>query len=98
MDQAIKDIIVDQAAEEMSRLRAELQPSRAQPMPSSSMPPVPSSELNGREDQAASVPDLIQEAEMKLYKVKPFGLDKSVNMRELNPNGKLCIGRLSEAL
>ena len=28
------------------------------------------------------------EAETRIYKVKPFGLDSSVNMRELNPNGK----------
>ena len=27
------------------------------------------------------------EAETRIYKVKPFGLDSSVNMRELNPNG-----------
>lgn len=88
MDQAIKDIIVDQAAEEMNRLRAELQQSRAQAMPSSSLPAVPSSELNGQDDRPPAIPDLVQEAEMRLYKVKPFGLDQSVNMRELNPNGR----------
>lgn len=86
MDQAIKDIIVDQAEEEMARLRAELQQTRAQLMPSSSMPALPSSEANGQDDRVATVPDLVQEAETRLYKVKPFGLDKSVNMRELNPN------------
>lgn len=87
MDQAIKDIIVDQAEEEMARLRAELQQTRAQLMPSSSMQALPSSEANGQDDRVATVPDLVQEAETRLYKVKPFGLDKSVNMRELNPNG-----------
>ena len=88
MDQAIKDIIVNQAEEEMARLRAELQHNRAQLMPSSSMPAVPSSEANGQEERIAAIPDLVQEAETRLYKVKPFGLDKTVNMRELNPNGE----------
>ena len=86
MDQAIKDIIVDQAEEEMNRLRSEQQVQRAQ-RPSSSLPAGPSSETNGNTDQQSVVPDLVQEAETKVYKVKPFGLDKSVNMRELNPNG-----------
>lgn len=86
MDQAIKDLIVDQAEEEMKRLRAEQQLQR-QSRPASSMPPVPSSETNGHVDSQPPIPDLVQEVETKIYKVKPFGLDKSVNMRELNPNG-----------
>lgn len=40
MDQAIKDIIVDQAEEEMNRLRSDQQQQRAQ-RPASSMPAVP---------------------------------------------------------
>ncbi|CAD6568394.1 MAG: hypothetical protein ASARMPRED_001700 [Alectoria sarmentosa] len=86
MDQAIKDIIVDQAEEEMNRLRSEQQLQRAQPRPDSSMPAVPSSETNGHVEQQSLITDLVQEAETKVYKVKPFGLDSSVNMRELNPN------------
>lgn len=88
MDQAIKDIIVDQAEEEMNKLRSEQQQQRAQARPDSSMPAVPSSETNGNVEQQSTVPDLVQEAETKVYKVKPFGLDSSVNMRELNPNGE----------
>ena len=87
MDQAIKDLIVEQAEEEMTRLRAEHQRNRTHAVPSSSLPAVPSSELNGQDDRAAEIPDLVQEAETRVYKVKPFGLDQSVNMRELNPNG-----------
>lgn len=50
-----------------------------------------SSETNGHTAMQTDIPDLVQEAETKVYKVKPFGLDKSVNMRELNPNGEaLC--------
>lgn len=91
MDQAIKDLIVEQAEAEMTRLRAELQRNRTHAVPSSSLPAVPSSELNGQDDRATEIPDLVQEAETRVYKVKPFGLDQSVNMRELNPNGNhLC--------
>lgn len=86
MDQTIKDVIVDLAEAEMSRLRTDQQQMHAQARPDSSMPAVPSSEPNGHADQSLGIPDLVQEAETKLYKVKPFGLDSSVNMRELNPN------------
>lgn len=95
MDQAIKDIIVDQAEEEMNRMRVEIQQNRAEAAVSSSLPAVPSSEINGHSDRVAAIPDLIQEAETRLYKVKPFGLDTSVNMRELNPNGKLHLQKNS---
>ena len=87
MDQVIKDVIIEQAEEEMNRLRSEQQIQRAQTRPGSSMPAVPSSETDGHNDQPPAIPDLVQEAEIKVYKVKPFGLDQSVNMRELNPNG-----------
>ena len=95
MDQAIKDIIVDMAEEEMNRLRAEQQQSHGNLRPDNSMPAVPSSDANGSLDQAQPIPDLVMEAETKVYKVKPFGLDTSVNMRELNPNGtsSLAISR-----
>ncbi|KAI4173281.1 MAG: hypothetical protein LQ343_002992 [Gyalolechia ehrenbergii] len=89
MDQAVKDIIVDQAGEEMMRLRAEQQQrvqGRPQARPASSMPPAPTSDANTHSDQAGQIPDLVMEAEIRVYKVKPFGLDTSINMRELNPN------------
>jgi len=98
MDQSIKDIIVDQAEEEMNRLRSEQQLQRTQAQPSSSMPTVPSSETNGHVDQHSTIPDLVLEAETKAYKVKPFALDQSVNMRELNPNGKRCAVALETKL
>lgn len=90
MDQAVKDIIVDQAEEEMARLRSEQQQrlqGRPQARASSSIPPAPSSDANVHGDQISQIPDLVMEAETKVYKVKPFGLDTSINMRELNPNG-----------
>ena len=45
-----------------------------------------SSETNRHTE--TDVPDLVMDAETRIYKVKPFGLDESVNMRNLNPNGK----------
>lgn len=86
MDQAVKDIIVDQAEEEMLRLRAAQQP-RQQNARGSSVPAVPTSEANVHGDQVDQIPDLVMEAEIRVYKVKPFGLDESINMRDLNPNG-----------
>lgn len=91
MDQAVKDIIVEQATKEVARLRAEkpqrLQ-GRAQIRRDGSMPAAPSSDTNIHSDQADQFPDLVMEAETRVYKVKPFGLETSVNMRELNPNGR----------
>ena len=90
MDQSVKDLIVDQAEEDMMRLRAEQQQrqqGRPQTRPGSSMPPAPSSDANIHSDQSGQIPDLVMEAETRVYKVKPFGLDTSVNMRDLNPNG-----------
>ncbi|KAL8826345.1 MAG: hypothetical protein Q9191_003859 [Dirinaria sp. TL-2023a] len=83
MDQTIKDVIIEQAEEEMNGLRAARQQNRANVGPSSSMPLNPSSEANNQVDQ---IPDLVFEVETRTYKVKPFGLERSVNMRELNPN------------
>lgn len=95
MDQTIKDLMVEQAEKEMNRLRAEQQQtaqSRIRARQSSSMPPRPSSEANGQghvEVSQNTTPDLVREVETRVFKVKPFGLDSSINMRELNPNGTL---------
>ncbi|MCJ1369576.1 hypothetical protein MMC20_000788 [Loxospora ochrophaea] len=92
MDQTIKDIMIELAESETARLRAEHQqafPNASFQRPGSSMPPMPSSEADAqlaRENLEASVPDLVQDVETKVYKVKPFGLDRSINMRELDPN------------
>ncbi|KAL8971869.1 MAG: hypothetical protein Q9183_000840 [Haloplaca sp. 2 TL-2023] len=85
MDQAIKDLICDQAEEEMNRLRSE-QPQRQRTRRGSSVPAAPTSESNVHSDQMDQIPDLVMEAETRVYKVKPFGLDSSINLRDLNPN------------
>ena len=100
MDQAIKDLMVDQAEKEMTRLRARQRQNhtiRSRARQESSMPPMPSSEANGQgngETHQEEVPDLVREVETKVYKVKPFGLDSTINMRDLNPNGMSPVPRL----
>ena len=93
MDQTIKDLMIDLAEEEMNRMRAEQRQRRqngSRPRESSSVPPMPSSETNGPRDQTRpqdDIPDLVMDVETRVYKVKPFGLDNAINMRDLNPQG-----------
>ncbi|MCJ1379633.1 hypothetical protein MMC17_002735 [Xylographa soralifera] len=92
MDQTIKDLMVDLAEREMHRIGTEQrqsQQSRTRVRPDSSMPPMPSSEANGHhngQNNQDDTSDLVQQVETRVYKVKPFGLDNSINMRDLNPN------------
>ena len=93
MDQTIKDIMVELAEKEMARLGAERR-NAAQPrfrQPGSAMS-IPTSETNGHQEDA--IPDLVRDVETRVYKVKPFGLDASINMRELNPNGMFSTSTL----
>ncbi|KAJ5295381.1 hypothetical protein PENANT_c001G06226 [Penicillium antarcticum] len=80
MDQAVKDVMVDLALKEMDVLRTEAQRG---------------AQGRDRRGQAiltsdgvvpnADVPDLVGEVEAISYKVLPFGLDETVNMRDLDP-------------
>ncbi|KAJ5933701.1 hypothetical protein N7454_006030 [Penicillium verhagenii] len=74
MDQAVKDVMVDLALKEMDALRSENQRQRGQPVLAS----------DGVTPQD-NVPDLVTEVEDGDYKVLPFGLDETVNMRDLDP-------------
>ena len=92
MDQTIKDVMVDLAEEEMARMRHEQRQSqlnRERRANGSSDAPVPSSEASrpSATPRMEDVPNLVQEVETRVYKVKPFGLDSAINMRALNPNG-----------
>lgn len=99
MDQSIKDLMVEQAEAEMNELHSQQQQKaqgRTRARVGSSVPPVPSSEIDGpavEVQQGAAVPDLVRDVETRTYKVKPFGLDKPINMRDLNPNGQLYLAR-----
>ncbi|KAF4629049.1 hypothetical protein G7Y89_g9101 [Cudoniella acicularis] len=93
MDQAIKDIMYEIAEAEMSRQRRSVSSAgqgsqRDRVM--SSEPPVLSSERGSeaatpRPSEPTEV-DWCQEVQKRQYRVRPFGLDTTVNMRELNPS------------
>ena len=95
MDQTIKDLMVNLAEREMTRLRTEqrqTQQTRSRARQDSSVSLMPSSEANGHSNghvRPDDLPDLVQEVETRVYKVKPFGLDNSINMRDLDPNGRI---------
>ncbi|KAF2202037.1 MCM-domain-containing protein [Delitschia confertaspora ATCC 74209] len=94
LDHCLKDAMIELAEKRMNEMRLQQQrtqrgaPSR--PRDSSSLPPIPSSDAPtpGAPSPAPAVPDipdLVREAESKAYKIRPFNLDKTVNLRELNP-------------
>jgi DNA replication licensing factor MCM4 len=89
MDQAIKDVLLELAIHEMDTLRSQAQRNQARTRDSSAAPP-PSSDAMSETGRAApdNTPNLAQQVESNTYKVLPFGLDKSVNMRELDPAGE----------
>ena len=93
MDQTIKDVMVDLALKEMDVLRSESQRGaqardrRGQPILTSDGA-VPSGD----------VPDLVGEVEAMTFKVLPFGLDKTVNMRDLDPAGRFFSSNLQISL
>ncbi|KAI9369615.1 vacuolar transporter chaperone 4 [Aspergillus egyptiacus] len=87
MDQSVRDVMVELAAKEMDRLRSQMQRNQSNHRDLGSAPVVPSSDAmseSGRMPQT-EIPDLVAEAETKPYKVLPFGLDSTVNMRDLDP-------------
>ena len=89
MDQTVKDVMVELAYKEVERLRTHSQRNQNHSRDLSSAPPAPSSDAlseTGRMPQA-EIPDLVGEVETKAFKVLPFGLDSTVNMRELDPAG-----------
>ncbi|CAL3973264.1 unnamed protein product [Diplocarpon coronariae] len=95
MDQGIKDVMYELAETEMAKSR-QSQSSQGQASQRSrtlsSEPPVPSSDCDEpdpqtpRADQDPNEIDLCQEVQKRSYRVRPFGLDETINMRELNPS------------
>lgn len=94
MDVAVKDVMIELAEKRMAEMR--VQHSQAQRAPqargrdSSSLPPMLSSDAPtpGAPSPASAgldIPDLIKEVDQKTYRVRPFGLDQTTNLRELNP-------------
>lgn len=91
MDVAVKDVMIELAEKRMNEMRLQQQGPRGQrPRDSSSLPPMLSSDIGtpGGPSPAPAVtdiPDLVREVDAKTYRVRPFGLDKTINLRELNP-------------
>ena len=97
MDVATKDVMLEVVERRMAEMRQQQQQSRprqatSRARNSSSLPPAPSSDLDGQESGAAALaselPDLEQEVHNMVYRVRPFGLDHTINLRELNPGGE----------
>lgn len=99
-DVSIKDIMIELAEQRMGDMRSASQIQTAEgasrARDGSSLPPVPSSDADLPNGAAQPVmqplndlPDLVQEVESRIYKVRPFGLDRTINLRDLNPGGKL---------
>ena len=98
MDTCVKDAIIEVAEKRMNEMRStQSQQARHQQQArnrqSSSMPPMPSSDVdnvdgqtNGAAPQQTEIEDLVAECEQRIYRVRPFGLDQTINLRELNPN------------
>lgn len=99
MDACVKDTIIEIAEKKMNEMRSTQsqqarQNEQNRARDGSSMPPMPSSdvdnEMNGHTNGAAQpqveVEDLVAECEQRIYRVRPFGLDDTINLRELNPN------------
>lgn len=93
MDVAVKDIMIELAEKRMAEMRVQAQAQRGQQRrghDSSSLPPMLSSDAPtpGAPSPAQAgldIPDLVKEVDQKTYRVRPFGLDKTTNLRDLNP-------------
>lgn len=94
MDQLVKDVMVDEAAKELSEQRSRQQQqqrrSRLRNGDVSSEPALPSSDRNQTEGFATGVEpldqDIVADIESRIYKIRPFGLDKTINLRDLDPS------------
>jgi DNA replication licensing factor MCM4 len=101
VDACIHDVIYELAEKRANQEKHEILNSRsngsnskARGRDSSSMPPAPDSDAAQTEEPGIN--DAIQAVEANLkeiaaqkYLVRPFGLDKTINLRELNPKGKI---------
>jgi len=93
VDMVIKDVMIDLAEKKMHEQRQDIiqQQNVRQQRESSSLPPMPSSDIdnqepsNGMAAALAALPNLVEDTQNKIYRVRPFGLDTTINLRDLNP-------------
>ena len=92
MDQGVREVMVELAIEEMELLRTRSKRYQSHRNLSSTPAGFSSDAMNesGRVPQT-EIPDLVAETESTPFKVLPFGLDSSVNMRDLDPAGTCII-------
>ncbi|KAL9087266.1 MAG: hypothetical protein Q9165_006760 [Trypethelium subeluteriae] len=98
MDVAVKDVMEELANKRMNELRLQQSQQQAQfrapprARDSSSIPPLPSSDIDNQDAQMGGavqppqeIPDLVHVVDSRIYRVRPFGLDNVINLRDLNP-------------
>ncbi|PSK46377.1 DNA replication licensing factor mcm4 [Elsinoe australis] len=97
-DVAVKDVMYEIAEKRMRQMAEAARMGGQQnnhTRDGSSLPPAPSSEAgdqpNGHQDGQPQVgllndvPNLTEEVNNRAYKIRPFGLDKTINLRDLDP-------------
>ncbi|KAF2753749.1 MCM-domain-containing protein [Pseudovirgaria hyperparasitica] len=89
MDVAVKDCMLELAEKKMNDVRMQGPRTQARRQ-ASSVPPMPSSDIDNQGQPStpvasAEIPDLVREVDTKIYRVRPFGLDNTINLRELDP-------------
>ena len=89
MDLAIKDVMLDLAHKEMQDLQRQANMA-SRTRHGSSVPPLPSSDIPSEPPTPApatttEIPDLVAETDQRHFKVLPFNLPNTVNMRDLDP-------------
>lgn len=93
IDACIKDAMIDLAEKKIREERDLInQAHSGRQRESSSLPPMPSSDGPGAEhpsmaEQFKKLEMYRKEIEEKRYTVRPFGMDNTVNLRDLNPGG-----------
>lgn len=92
-DQSLKDVLYELAETRMAQLRSQSQQrvqNNTRARDSSSAPPLPSSDIDATTPtpphaDPSDLPDLLAEVEGRAYKIRPFGMDNAINLRDLNP-------------
>lgn len=93
MDVAIGDVMVELAEKRMAAMRVQQsqvqRDAQTRARDSSSLPPMLSSDAPTpgapTPQTLPEIPNLVNEVTQKTYNVRPFGLDHTINLRELNP-------------
>jgi len=88
-DNVLRDFMEEFAEARMEELRVEAsQASRQRQTSSVPLPPSSDAPMSDAATPraAADIPDLLREVLDKTYNVRPFNLDKTINLRDLNPS------------